>query len=188
MKTNTNTASSICVALLASAASLTAAPIQWTIASGGNDHFYDFIVAPSIGWNDAEAASLLAGGTLATITSSAENAFIAANVPGSMHYFWLGAYQPIGSPEPAGGFTWVTGESFTYTNWHPGEPNNLGGNEQYVEFDGVVGQWNDQSLGRTSDFGYVVENVPEPSSALLLLSGAALCLRRRSLRTHERNG
>ncbi len=29
--------------------------------------------------------------------------------------------------------------------------------------------------------------VPEPSSALLLLSGAALCFRRRSLRTHERN-
>ena len=28
---------------------------------------------------------------------------------------------------------------------------------------------------------------PEPSSALLLLSGAAFCLRRRSLRTHERN-
>ena len=29
--------------------------------------------------------------------------------------------------------------------------------------------------------------VPEPSSAVLLMSGIALCLRRRSLRTHERN-
>lgn len=33
----------------------------------------------------------------------------------------------------------------------------------------------------------VVANVPEPSSALLLLSGAALCLHRRSLRTNKRN-
>ena len=31
----------------------------------------------------------------------------------------------------------------------------------------------------------VVANVPEPSSALLLVSGAALCLHRRSLRTNE---
>ena len=32
-----------------------------------------------------------------------------------------------------------------------------------------------------------VQVVPEPSSALLLLSGVAFCLRRRSLRTHDRN-
>ncbi len=44
----------------------------------------------------------------------------------------------------------------------------------------------------TSDgFGPIIDNVsvvPEPSSALLLTCGAALCLRRRRLRTHERNG
>ena len=33
-----------------------------------------------------------------------------------------------------------------------------------------------------------VQPVPEPSSVLLLLSGAFLCLRRRSLHTNERNG
>lgn len=32
-----------------------------------------------------------------------------------------------------------------------------------------------------------IEVVPEPSTAFLLLSGVTLCLRRRSLRTHERN-
>ena len=35
---------------------------------------------------------------------------------------------------------------------------------------------------------YLVGAVPEPSSAILLLSGAVFCLRRRPLRTHERNG
>ena len=42
----------------------------------------------------------------------------------------------------------------------------------------------------TSANGVAADNflsVPEPSSALLLLSGAALCLRRRSLRTSERS-
>ena len=32
-----------------------------------------------------------------------------------------------------------------------------------------------------------VQSVPEPSSALLLIAGAAFCLRRRTLRTHERS-
>ena len=36
--------------------------------------------------------------------------------------------------------------------------------------------------------GVTVGTVPEPSSTILLLSGALFCLRRRSLRTHERNG
>ena len=36
-------------------------------------------------------------------------------------------------------------------------------------------------------FSSNVQSVPEPSSVVLLLAGAAFCLRRRSLRTHERN-
>ena len=38
----------------------------------------------------------------------------------------------------------------------------------------------------TSVFGLSGTVVPEPSSAILLLSGALFCLRRRTLRTHER--
>lgn len=34
---------------------------------------------------------------------------------------------------------------------------------------------------------FTVQTAPEPSTALLLLSGAVLCLRRRTLRTHERS-
>ena len=37
------------------------------------------------------------------------------------------------------------------------------------------------------DVSFTGSNVPEPSAAILLLSGAAICLRRRSLRTHDRN-
>ncbi len=41
--------------------------------------------------------------------------------------------------------------------------------------------------GNTTFDNLSVNVVPEPSSALLLLSGVALCLRRRSLRTNQRN-
>ena len=37
---------------------------------------------------------------------------------------WLGGLQPPGSPEPGGGWRWVTGEAFSYSNWHPLQPNN----------------------------------------------------------------
>jgi hypothetical protein len=39
-----------------------------------------------------------------------------------------------------------------------------------------------------SDIAETTQIVPEPSAALLVLSGVALCLRRRSLRPSERNG
>ncbi|MDQ6860316.1 MAG: hypothetical protein M3032_04065, partial [Verrucomicrobiota bacterium] len=117
-------------------------------------------------------------GYLATVTSASENAFIqsqfGANFAGSFSTSptWFGAYQPAGSPEPAGGFGWLTGEAFAYTNWGPGEPNNnlVAGNENVVEIrsDGL---WNDTSETRTGQ-GYVVEFDP-PLQSLPLTTGAS---------------
>ncbi len=102
-------------------------------------------------------------GYLATVTSASENAFIqsqfGANFAGSFSTSptWFGAFQPAGSVEPAGGFGWLTGEAFAYTNWGPGEPNNnlVAGNENVVEIrnDGL---WNDTSETRIGQ-GYLVE-------------------------------
>jgi hypothetical protein len=55
--------------------------------------------------------------------------------------------------------------------------------------DGINSPIDNGWYGDNSGDGYLVEisrTVPEPTSALLLMSGASLCLRRRSLRTHER--
>jgi hypothetical protein len=145
------------IAPLLFAASLYAqSSFVWSPSMGGNGHSYEFISAPTLSWFDARDAAAARGGYLATITSQAENNAIWAhrNDP----YFWIGGYQPAGSTEPAGGWRWITNEPFQYTSWAPTEPNNLGGNEGFLEFDGYVGQWNDnQSQGRTSGFGYVVE-------------------------------
>jgi len=62
-------------------------------------------------------------GHLATITSSAENAFISTQL-GTTQFAWLGGEQPPGSLEPDGGWQWITGEPWVYTNWDIGEPNN----------------------------------------------------------------
>ena len=66
--------------------------------------------------------------------------------------------QPPGSAENAGGFEWITGESFGYTNWNTGEPNNAGGAEESVHFFNTSGNWND--IGRYDPYvitGYIVE-------------------------------
>ena len=92
-----------------------------------------------ITWDAAKAAAEALGGHLATITSQAENDLVASLVDDDprfaqytwWNYYepWLGGYQVDKAHEPAGGWAWVTGEPFTYTNWAPGEPNDVLGQE-----------------------------------------------------------
>ena len=49
-----------------------------------------------------------------------------------------------------GNYLWVSGESVSFTNWHPGEPNNAFGSESFVHmirtdngFGATAGKWND---------------------------------------------
>lgn len=103
-----------------------------------NGHYYDAVPAdePGITWGEANIAAQASSyegmnGHLATITSQDENNFIVSNLGGQG--YWLGGFQPEGSPEPDGGWQWVTGEPWEYTNWPMGiEPNNhYGGDETH---------------------------------------------------------
>lgn len=163
-----------------------AAPVQWTIASGGNDHWYEFIDS-NVSWTAAFAAAqgmshLGMTGYLATVTSAGENRFASVTVAGSV-LAWLGASDD-GSE---GTFTWrdgpETGQALTYTNWLPGEPNNCCNGENYLQtnFGSAMG-WNDHGgPGNSGQInGYLVEfsgtpnNVPEPASlALVMAAGLA---------------
>lgn len=71
-------------------------------------------------------------GHLATITSAAENQFVSSI--GDLRLYWLGGYQPPGSQEPAGGWTWITGEPFAFNNWDVTEPNNVDGVEFSIQY------------------------------------------------------
>lgn len=52
-------------------------PVPWTVAVGGNGHFFQAVSAPEgINWDNAEAWAVARGGHLATIHSAAENDFV----------------------------------------------------------------------------------------------------------------
>jgi hypothetical protein len=97
-----------------------------------NGHYY-LIVEQETTWQQARllAESMVfmgVQGHLATITSEAENTFVTTQLSDTAGA-WLGGAQPLGSEEPAGGWRWITGELWVYTNWDEGEPSNtyLGG-------------------------------------------------------------
>lgn len=170
-----------------------------------NGHSYYLLSANT--WTASQAEALTLGGNLVTINDAAEDAFVYSTFStfGAVsRALWIGLFQPAGSPEPAGGFIWADGTPVSYTNWNGvGEPNNntTNGPQNWTMIWPVgappgnnASKWNDYwNFTSTTDIpanfplNGVVEIVPEPSSALLLLSGAALFLRRRPTRTLDRN-
>ncbi len=147
-----------CLALAASAAVL-AQPVL----NPANGHYYELVENP-LSWPDARAAAQAAAPSgftshLATVTSPAENDFIAQNVSG-YGYAWLGGFQPNPNVAAAAGWEWVTGEVWAYTNWNAGEPNDFygPGSESYLMFWGGP-LWNDQY--NTVANWYLVEYEPQ---------------------------
>lgn len=153
-----------------------AAPVTWA----DNGHTYDVVTGTTfLTWDDARALAEELGGHLVTITSAAENAFVADLVrtrgSGNLERYWLGGYQtgPIGRSEPAGSWAWVTGEPWLYANWAPGEPNNgVGGTQHWLHYWPRPGVWDDMENRAGTMNSYVVEySVPEPLTLALFALG-----------------
>ena len=140
---------------------------QWTTASGGNGHWYQFVTGSKT-WTQARDEATAAGGYLATVTSADESTFVNALVYDPAVSFWLGGYQDRTSvtyTEPSGGWRWVTTEPWNYTNWNAGDPNNTGGTEDHL-----AGNW--ANSGRWADLqstnarpGYIIEFEADPRPA-----------------------
>jgi len=158
-----------------------AATVQWA----QNGHSYEVVVVPGgITWADAQAAAVAKGGHLATVTSADENLFVfglMVSTPGAWVFdaewtqgAWLGGYQDRFAPdyrEPLGGWRWVAGEPWGYTNWlqQPySQPDNdmwNGYGEDYLCFFGfsppdrsprptITPTWNDASDPRPGSTSY----------------------------------
>lgn len=135
-----------------------------------NEHLYEYVSA-TLNWNDAKTAAEArtkygATGYLATVSSQAENDFVAARL---LNAGWMGGSDSASE----GVWRWVTGpESGTqfwsgaaggstvggnYANWGTGEPNDSSGEDCAQFLTGGSGKWND--LPCTGYFlpGYVVE-------------------------------
>lgn len=149
------------------AASQTKTQIPADALSFGNSRYayYD----GTFTWQEAKAKAEALGGHLATITTAAEDAWVVSNfqskIMPSRKQFWIGGIQDT----PTQPWKWVTGETFAFTQWAPGEPNNAKGTDAkskppymlgYLFQGGRMG-WNDFSESqlnwRDIIVGYLVE-------------------------------
>ena len=135
-----------------------------------NNHLYEY-VSYTATWQNAKTnaesrTKYGASGYLTTITSQAENDFVAARL---LNAGWMGASDSVSE----GDWKWVvgpeTGTSFwsglstgsavagRYSNWGSGEPNNAGDEDCAQFLTGGTGKWNDLPCTVTTLPGYVVE-------------------------------
>jgi hypothetical protein len=104
-----------------------------------NGHLYLLFKASS--WEGAEARAQAMGGHLAIINDIAENEFVRVNLAnaGVTRNVWIG----LSDAAVDGTFVWADGSPLTFNNFASGEPNNFGGDEDYVELAPDTGHWND---------------------------------------------
>jgi len=150
-----------------------------TVLWPGNGHYYERVddFGHTLYWDQArdQAASrsyqgLL--GHLATITSQPEQEFITNTLlgPPAQDYYWIGGWT-----QDYVHWGWITGETWAYTNWAAGKPNNFYGDEhalyayaQYLQ-GYPPGVWDDYSVSRVgAPFLVEYEGVPEPCTLTLL--------------------
>ena len=156
------------------------------------DHYYEYIPALGIRWDDARAAAENRSyfglqGYLATISSEAEAQLTGEQAAGTG---WIGGtdeategvWQWVTGPE-AGTVFWnglSTGSSPNFAFWNTNEPNNLV-DEDYAHITapgvGITGSWNDlpiagDAVGDYQPKGYIVEYGGMPGDPTLSLSAS----------------
>lgn len=169
--------STITLSLLTLCCSLSANAISILGTDSFNGHTYALLSSDN--WTNSESFAISQGGHLITINNAAEKDWLTLSAFGGVGQsssFWIGYMRDL----TTGNFEWASGETSTYTNWSFSEPNNQGGNEDYVHTY-TDGTWNDLA----NDSGYygakfgVIEfsapsNIPLPASAPLLLSALGI--------------
>lgn len=143
-----------------------------------NGHNYFLVEANT--WTLAQTAALTFGGNLVTINDAAENTWLKTNFldPNPTINPWIGL-QDIDNNNA---WEWISGESVSYLNWAPGEPNfsfervsNI-----FPSNHGLAGMWNNAYDDVSSGVLFGIVEVPEPSTfALGLISCAGLMIARR---------
>lgn len=112
-----------------------------------NGHYYYLYEKEDVtDWDTAQKYCETQGGYLATITSAEEDAFLYSYIINSGYH---SAIFGLTDQEKVDNWCWVTGEEFSYQNWHTGEPNHQGGYEHYGMYyeKYTDGTWNDGDFG-----------------------------------------
>lgn len=160
-------------------------PLNWQFNSTTGRWYAVVPFEGGSSWTEANTwAQELAGPTgkqayLASITSTQEHSFIDALVAGTTKvdgtdlwtdWEWAKAGPYIGlrqtnfENEPAGGWSWTTGEPVTFSNWGPYQPDNNNSEEHFAILvnRGSAWEWNDMPDNVWAR-GYVVEEGEPPS-------------------------
>jgi hypothetical protein len=161
------------VALLLLATALARAnPISPLIINPHNHHSYLLLDAAT--WKDSEAQAVTLGGHLATVRNKAEEDWIFkmfGAYGGQQRLLWIG----LSDIPKKFHYSWSSGESVSYTDWAPGEPNNAGPHGEdyaaiYYPNHSQANQWNDWADRTTDPIGLPMNGVveitpPQASSA-----------------------
>ncbi|MGC4121613.1 MAG: Ig-like domain repeat protein [Myxococcales bacterium] len=166
-----------------------------------NGHYYEFLASSGISWTAARDAAALRRyyglkGYLVTVTSAAENTFVAGKLAGegwmgandsAVEWTWRWVTGPEGlensgagrlffnqtSNDSVGCSSGMRGNVVTFANWTSCEPNDYqpAGGEDYAHFV-EDGTWNDYPLSLAGIAGYVVEYGGMPGDPTLQLSAS----------------
>lgn len=181
-------------------------PIQKYTSPDGEARWFEavYVVTGNLNWYQAAYLAQDAGGYLASITSEEENSFVFALVNDEKYFSFfdedgphygigigpfLGGYQPEGSIEPDGGWSWLSGEEWVYTNWAQNlddgvidkdprdntQPNNSADGQPIMGFGELnvpVPTWGDYTdsvgtygtRGPTKRYGFIIEYETDPDA------------------------
>ncbi|NER35226.1 MAG: hypothetical protein F6J93_14650, partial [Oscillatoria sp. SIO1A7] len=123
-----------------------------------NGHLY--ILSQPDTWHGAQAQAEVLGGNLVTVSNQAEQDWLQETF--GRQNLWIGFTDSEIYDKTEGSFEWVSGEESTYTNWRPGEPNNLNNAEDFAAT-GNDDLWNDldaRDSGLVSKFAGIIEIDP----------------------------
>jgi len=117
------------VTLFAASAAQAQHAVQWKVSDGGNGHWYAATTVAGT-WPDVRDWCAARGGHLVTASQTEEWLWLKQNI--GVAERWAGGFQDHSDPsysEPMGGWRWVTGETFAFSN-HIGPFDDCpGGNE-----------------------------------------------------------
>ena len=133
------------------------------------------LTSEAASWQEAQAEARSLGGNLVTVNNSAEQEWLQETF-GADERLWIG----LSDRDSEGDFQWVSGETSSYRNFAPNQPDNFGRGEDFVTANWRANspQWNDVS-GLANFRGIIEisrdEPIPnEPSEFSLELSSVTV--------------
>ena len=130
------------------------------------------LMEDAFGWKDAKSKCEELGGHLVTITSESEQNIVADLLKKGQRISYA---MGMTDEKEEGVYKWVTGEKYSFSNWAPNEPSNIGNGEDasviYNKggYGGPIayhGSWNDIPMSTITGYICEIENDKKASATV----------------------